>query len=416
MTWERRFRLREYLRGSLWFLPLIAAALGPVLAAACVALEGDVGFAEHWQYSAGTASTLLTSIVGAMVALTGFVVTLGVLIVQLATGTLSPRFMRLWYRDRLQKAVLGVFLGTLTFSFALLRHIEDDAVPNLGITLAGLLVLLGLILFLLYLDRFVHRLRPVVVARLVGRAGARVFTETDGAAAPGPELARPPGPPSLVVNCGDGGAIQAVDERGLLSAAVGGGCVIGLCHPVGDFVTRGTPLLEVWGPPGLDARRFRGLVALGDERTLEQDAAFALRIMVDIALAALSPAVNAPTTAVQVINYVEELLQRIGEQAFGAGKLLHDTDGATRVMLRGRGWEEYLELGVVEIRVYGAGAPQVTRRLRASLESLAERVHPAHRPAVAEQLALLDAAVAGCEADEASRAYALHSDRQGIGG
>ncbi len=416
MTWARRFRLREYLRGSLWFLPLIAAAMGPPLAAACVALEGDVELPVQWQYSAGTASTLLTSIVGAMVALTGFVVTLGVLIVQMATGTLSPRFMRLWYRDRLQKAVLGLFLGTLTFSFALLRNVESDAVPNLGITLAGLLVLTGLILFLLYFDRFVHRLRPVVVASLVGREGARVFAETDGAAAAGPQLARPAGPPSLVVDCGDAGAIQAVDERGLLAAAVRGGCVIGLCHPVGDFVTRGTPLLEVWGPPGLDARRLRGMIALGHERTLEQDAAFALRIMVDIALAALSPAVNAPTTAVQVINYVEELLQRIGEQAFGAGKLLRDADGSARVMLRGRGWEEYLELGVVEIRVYGAGAPQVTRRLRAALESLSERVHPAHRAAVAEQLALLDAAVSGCEPDEASRAYALHADRQGIGG
>jgi uncharacterized membrane protein len=416
MTWERRFRLREYLRGSLWFLPLIAAALGPLLATVCVSLEGDVGFAKNWQYSSGTASTLLTSIVAAMVALTGFVVTLGVLIVQMATGTLSPRFMRLWYRDRLQKAVLGVFLGTLTFSFALLRHIEDDAVPNLGVSLAGALVLLGLILFLLYLDRFVHRLRPVVVARLVGRAGARVFAETDGATAAGPQVARPAGPPSLVVHCGVGGAIQAVDERGLLSAAVRGGCVIGLCHPVGDFVTRGTPLLEVWGPPGLDARRLQGMVALGDERTLEQDAAFGLRIMVDIALAALSPAVNAPTTAVQVINYVEELLQHIGEQAFGAGKVLRGSDGAARVVLRGRGWEEYLELGVVEIRVYGANAPQVTRRLRAALQSLAERVHPAHRPAVIEQLALLDAAVAGAEPDEASRAYALRADRQGIGG
>ena len=416
MTWARRFRLREYLRGSLWFVPLIAAALGPPLAAACVALEGTVEIPEQWQYSAGTASTLLTAIVGAMVALTGFVVTVGVLIVQMATGMLSPRFMRLWYRDRLQKAVLGILLGTLTFSFALLRNVEGDSVPDLGIAVAGLLVLVGLVLFLLYFDRFVHRLRPVFVASLVGRAGARVFAETDGAAAAGPQPARPPGPPSLVIHSDEPGAIQAIHERGLLSAAVRGGCEIGLCHPVGDFVTRGTPLLEVWGPPGLDARRFRGMVALGDERTLEQDAAFALRIMVDIALMALSPAVNAPTTAVQVLNYVEELLQRIGEQAFGAGKLLRDKSGTARVMLRGRGWEEYLELGVVEIRVYGAGAPQVTRRLRAVLQSLAERVDPVHRPAVAEQLALIDAAVAGCEPDEASRTYALHADRQGIGG
>src|SRR3954453_22346094 len=195
MSWARRFRLREYLRGSLWFVPLIAAGVGPPLALICVALEPSVTLPEQLQYSSSTASTVLTAIVGAMIALTGFVVTLGVLIVQLATGTLSPRFMRLWYRDRLQKAVLGVFLGTLTFSFALLRHIEDDAVPNLGITLAGLLVLLGLILFPFSIARFVHRLPPVVFARLVGRAGARVFVATAGASAAGPQLALPPGPP-----------------------------------------------------------------------------------------------------------------------------------------------------------------------------------------------------------------------------
>src|SRR5215210_884236 len=96
-------------------------------------------------------------------------------------------------------------------------------------------------------------------------------------------------------------------------------CVLVLRHPVGDFVTHGTPLAEVWGAlPGAD--RVRDRIALGRRRTLEQDPAFALRIMVDVALMALSPAVNAPTTAVQVLNYVEDLLQAIGERQFDAVK------------------------------------------------------------------------------------------------
>ena len=184
MSWSRRFRRREYLRGSLWFAPLIASIAGPPLAWAFVALGDGVTLPQQWQYSDGTASTVLTAIIGAMIALTGFVVTLGVLIVQMATGTLSARFMRLWYRDHLQKAVLGVFLFTLTFSFSLLRNVEDDHVPNLGVTFAGVMVSAGLVLFLLYFDRFVHRLRPVEVACLVGRAGARVFATTVDAGAP----------------------------------------------------------------------------------------------------------------------------------------------------------------------------------------------------------------------------------------
>ena len=99
-----------------------------------------------------------------MVGLTGFVVAFGVLVVQMATQTLSPRFMRLWYRDGLQKAVLGMFVGTLTFALALLRGVGPDSVPDIGVTLAALAVTVSVVLFLVYLDRFVHNLRPVAVA------------------------------------------------------------------------------------------------------------------------------------------------------------------------------------------------------------------------------------------------------------
>ncbi len=219
MSWARRFRRREYVRGSLWVVPLLAAACGPLLAFVELQFEHSVTIPHGLQYSASTASAVLTAIVGAMIALTGFVVTLGVLIVQMATGTLSPRFMRLWYRDRLQKATLGLFMGTLTFSFALLRNVESQAVPSLGVTLAGLLVTLSLVLFLLYLDRFTHRLRPVEVAALVGRTtkllfdrdvpgggGAQYEDEAEDAIA-------------VVIRSTRAGALQAIHEQGLVRAA-----------------------------------------------------------------------------------------------------------------------------------------------------------------------------------------------------
>ena len=101
--------------------------LGAVLAQGAVLVDGAVRLPSNWTYSASTASRVLTAIVAAMVALLGFVVTIGVLVVQQATGTLSPRYMRLWYRDRLQKAVLATFAGTFTFAFSLLRGVEDDS-------------------------------------------------------------------------------------------------------------------------------------------------------------------------------------------------------------------------------------------------------------------------------------------------
>src|SRR3954466_12751073 len=177
-SWAARFRRRQRLKGSLWMVPLICALAGPVLAELTIALDSTVDVPSGWTYSESTASTVLSAIVGAMVGLTGFVVAFGVLIVQMATETLSPRFMRLWYRDNLQKAVLGMFVGTLTFALALLRRVGPTSVPEIGVTLAGLAVTVSVVLFLIYLDRFIHRLRPVAVAWLVADAGARVFAQT----------------------------------------------------------------------------------------------------------------------------------------------------------------------------------------------------------------------------------------------
>ena len=95
MDWSLRFRVRQSLKGNLWMLPLLGVVVGGLVGAGDSRLESAVDLPQSWQYSASTAATLLAAIAGAMVALTGFVVTLGVLIVQLATGTLSARFMRL---------------------------------------------------------------------------------------------------------------------------------------------------------------------------------------------------------------------------------------------------------------------------------------------------------------------------------
>ena len=174
MSWGIAFRLRQQLKGSMYALPVLGALLGPVLGQLTLWLDRSVQLPEAWSYSAATATAVLSVLVGAMVALLGFVVTIGVLVVQMATGTLSPRYMRLWYRDLLQKVVLATLAGTLTFSFSLLRHVEDTSVPDVGVTLAGVLVTVSLLLLLVYLNRFTHSLRPVAVAATVADAGRRV--------------------------------------------------------------------------------------------------------------------------------------------------------------------------------------------------------------------------------------------------
>jgi uncharacterized membrane protein len=423
MSWGIAFRLRQQLKGSLYALPVLGALLGPVLGQLTISFDRSVQLPEAWSYSAATATAVLSVLVGAMVALLGFVVTIGVLVVQMATGTLSPRYMRLWYRDLLQKVVLATLAGTLTFSFSLLSHVEETSVPDVGVTLSGVLVSASLILLLVYLNRFTHSLRPVAVAATVADAGRQVFQGAPaleaaalGAGGDGGPGERPAGP-ATVVRTARAGAIQAIDVRGLMALAREHDSVLILPHSVGDFVPTGASLVQVYGPaPSTVLRRVRRMFALGRERTIEQDPAFALRILVDIAIRALSPAVNDPTTAVQVLNYIEDLLLVIGRgKAHGHGEL-RDPDGRLRLVVPLRHFEQYLDLGVTEIRQYGAHSVQVTRRLRALLEELRSGVLPERRAAVDAELCRLEASVAASFADSDDRSLAGESDRQGIGG
>ncbi len=425
-SWAARFRRRQYVKGSLWVLPLLGAVFGILLAQFVLWLDGTAHVPAGWHYSATTASGVLSSITGAMVALLGFVVTIGVLVIQQATGTLSPRFMRLWYRDRLQKVVLATFTGTLTFAFSLLRRVEENSVPDLGVTIAGAAVVISVIMLLVYLDRFTHTLRPVAVAALVGETGREVLAEWSGPILASSLRVRDadtvvPTGPMLAVTASRPGAIQAIDAKGLIAAAVRLDCVLVLVRTVGDFVPPGTPFIEV--PSAAvdgaltddEAASLRDLVAQGDERTIEQDPAFALRIMVDIAVRALSAAVNDPTTAVQVLDHIETFLQRLGRTDLRHRYVVADAHGVPRVVIPGRGWDDFLRLGVTEIRVYGANSVQVCRRLRAVFEGLLATLPSDHHAVVRRELSRLDTAIDRAFLDAADRATARTSDRQGFG-
>lgn len=298
MSWSTRFRVRQFVRGSIWLVPVLGGIAGTLCGIAAAESGRLWEPPDGWTYSAGTAQAVLASVVGASVGLTGFVVTVGVLIVQMATGTFSARYMRIFYRDRLLKAVLAMLVGTLTFSYGLLRRVEQDSVPSLGVTLAGFFLATGVLLFLVFLNRSIHRLRPVAVAALVAQAGRRSFLdllhEVEEADAPvhvlGAYVSRTP--PTLVVPSLHAGAVQALDTTGLTRFARERDCLIVVRPAVGDFVSQGAALFEVYGAGPLDdatAARLLSMIVLGVERTIEQDPAFAIRVMVDIAIRALSP-------------------------------------------------------------------------------------------------------------------------------
>jgi len=185
--------------------------------------------------------------------------------------------------------------------------------------------------------------------------------------------------------------------------------VVQLVPAVGDRVRPGGALLNVYGEHALSERKLRRAVVLGDERTLDNDPAFAIRVLIDIAIRALSPAVNDPTTAVQSIDRIEDLLRYAAAKHLADGRV-RDHRGSTRLIYPTPVWEDLVALALDEIRAFGAGQYQIARRVRALLDDVPER----RRPALLAQRAPLDDAVVR-RFPEDQRADALVADRQGLG-
>jgi uncharacterized membrane protein len=178
----------------------------------------------------------------------------------------------------------------------------------------------------------------------------------------------------------------------------------------------GLKLLRVHGATqSLPERALMRCIRLATARTFEQDPKYAVRLLVDIAIRALSPAVNDPTTAVQALDQIEDLLHRLGRRQLDAGEV-HDTTGALRLTFPVPTWEDYLDLSFDEIRQFGVTSIQVIRRLRAALVGLVETltIEP-RRNAVLQYLEHLNLGIERSQFDLRDQETASHEDRQGLG-
>jgi uncharacterized membrane protein len=250
-------------------------------------------------------------------------------------------------------------------------------------------------------------------------AAARVVFDTvypsdpsETAAAEGADWPLDEKPPIQVVRqVGAGAVVVTFDRAALVRLAQRGGAVIELVAAVGDHVPVGGALVQLTGERPLSERKLRRAVVLGDERTLDDDPAFAIRVLVDIAIRALSPAVNDPTTAVQSLDRVEDLLRYEATKNLSVGRVT-DRGGTTRLVYPTPTWDDLVELALDEIRAFGAGQYQIARR--ALLDALVADLPVRRHPALLAQRALLDDAVAR-RFPERQRADALVADRHGLG-
>ena len=210
--------------------------------------------------------------------------------------------------------------------------------------------------------------------------------------------------------------VASLDVGALVAQArQAGGTIVMVCA-VGDTLVEGADLLRVHGAgTPLPEDALLSAVRLGRERTFEQDPKYPIRLLVDIAIKALSPAINDPTTAVQTIDQLEDLLRRLGAADLDAGYVA-DEAGALRLVFPTPTWEDYMTLAFDEIRQFGSSSVQVLRRMRAALVGLAESLPNEDRvQTVRRYLKHLDRAIETSSFDVEDRRMALEEDRQGIG-
>jgi uncharacterized membrane protein len=420
MLWLLRHQVQAFLRSSLWFYPLLGMGAALLAAAAVRAVDRWTGWTlpvsvDGVRTLAGTlASALLTFIV--------FVFSVLLVAVQLASAQQTPRVIALVLQDRWTRAALTVFVFTYTYSLSFLARVEEP-VPWLSTMICAYSSLACIAAFLLLIDRVGRRLRPVGILALVGAVGRKVTTQvyphpfTDAPEArPAAEGLSLGEPTRVVASTRAPGVVLAFDVRGLVEAARRVDCVIELAPEVGDFVAPDDPLFRVHGGgQNLDEDGLRRAVALGAERTLEQDPAFAFRVIVDIASKALSPGINDPTTAVLAIDQLHHLLRRVGGRSLDDGRV-RDAAGKLRLVYRTPDWEDYVLLAVTEIRHFGRTSIQVARRLRAMLENLIAVLPPERTALLRRELTLLHRTVERAFRDPEDCARADAGDLQGVGG
>ena len=418
MSWLLQYRVRLYLRFSLWILPAISIVVALAAARFLIALEVAMGW--RGTMSPDTARLIMSTVAGSTFTLVVLVSSAMLLAVQLASAQLTPRIITLIYRSPAGKLAFSIFVFTFTFSVATLVRIEDR-VPLLASYVAGYGFLICLALFILFTDTVGKMLRPSSALRRVGLAGREVIISvypsqrTEDTKLPEPVKLPRDIQPQLVKSKEDG-AVLAFDMSGLVNKATTANCIIEFVPQVGGFIAVGDPLFRVFAEsqrPGDD--ELRNSVAIGHERTLEQDPMFAFRIIVDIASKALSPAINDPTTAVMAIDQIHHLLREVGKRLLADGRE-EDAQGHLRLIYRTPDWEDFVQLGTTEIRQYGRDSIQVLRRLRAMLEDLIETL-PRHRHAILQkELAMLGCSSKRSFPDLDDQKLAESGDLQGIGG
>ena len=413
----------------LWLIPM-AYTIASILAGLIIPpLEFAYAPALGRLASVSSAQAFLSAASSGMMALTGIVFSIGVIVFQLTTAMYSKRLTSLLSRNPVMYHALGMFVATFVYSLSALPWVDrggSGRVPFLSMWLVSALLVASMV----FLSLLVHRIglmQVTRVLRIVGNQGRLVIRQTylvphetmrakfAKLRARGAQVCAGKADRTITYS-GDPEAIASIDVAALVRSAREAGAILVLECAVGDVVDLGTVLLRAYGNGrAVSEDAVLAAIHLNWERTFEQDPKYPIRLLVDTAIMALSPAVNDPTTAVQAIDQIEDLMHRILRSEIDVGYAADENRRAARKLSMPT-WDDFLALAFTEIRHCGAGSVQVVRRLRAALLSLAAAATDDEQAeSVRNMLALLDRTIERQNYDPEDRALVMREDRQGIG-
>src|SRR4029079_4653696 len=420
MHWGWLQEVRSYVKSALWTVPLLAIPVAIIANRLLHWLDAR----QEWTLLGfgvpGAQAGLQTS---GTATLSFMVFTFGSLLVaiQVASGQLTPRIIATTLlQDRVIRNTVGLFMLTFVLTLSVQDRI-DTKVHQLPLFVAIALSLACFAAFLYLIDYAAKLLRPVSILTRVGSEGLAVIRSVYPDLSLGPGLPKSQrhklaAPDRVTYHRGTSGIVLAINVEELKRPAEKTHGVIEFVPQVGDFVAIDEPLFNLYGGARtVEDDVLRSVVAFGSERTMEQDPTFAFRIVIDIALKALSPAINDPTTAVLAIDQLNRLLRAVGTRHLRTDEIL-DTSGQLRVIVRTPNWDDFVDLAFSEIRACGANNLQIVRRLRAMIENLTETLPDHRQRELQEQSTLLDNEIERLFRYPQERALAGIADSQGLGG
>lgn len=412
-------KLLSNLKSGLWFIPLVYAFAGLMINFVTVMVDRRTDYELVPIDLIGgpdAALAILGTVAASMISLLATVLSITMVVVQLAMAQFSPRIVQTFLQDRPSQNAIGLFVATFVQAMLSMREVQvsedEPVVPGVSVAVTFLLVIVVIVVLVIYVHHIGRALRVSALIELVGDNTRDLLDTTYPDRVDGPVDDDP-----TLVTARSSGVLSLVGRDQIVELARTAGARVDLVPAIGQFVPAGAPLARLSGATRdhIDLDKLHEALSLTLERTLEQDVAFGVRMLVDMGLKAISESPRAdPTTAVQVIDRVHDVLRQLSHRKLPDGAE-RDDDGVVRLVVPSMDWSAYVRLGFEELRLSGSSSPQVARRMRAALEDLIDHAPTDRRAPLEEQLELLNDSIVATVSDERDRTFGRRADAQGIG-